>query len=109
MTDEEIARDLRMAKDPYKQCKIIHELTFIPRDRIMRIYQRLLKSKSFSFQQGAKKLRKWSDDDIAEIIRLRDIERLSFPKIGKIFDVTGNCIGIIYRKYKGETNAQTMP
>lgn len=44
--------------------------------------------------------RKWTDVDIAEVIRLRDSEHLTFDKIGKQLDRPGEQCRNTYRRYK---------
>ena len=42
----------------------------------------------------------WTDIEIAEVIRLRDVEKLTFPKIGEKFGTSGEICRNTYRRYK---------
>lgn len=52
-------------------------------------------------------MKKWNnlkqEERNKEIVRLRDEDKLSFGKIGKVFNITYQRAHIIYKTYKNDT------
>ena len=105
MTEEEIRRDLRLAKDPAAQVKVISELTLKPISYIADLYEKEFGKKLSVPAEKERLYHKWTEDE-EELLQRRVREGVCNEDIAVDFGVS---VGAVKSKIKNMKLKRTAP